>query len=145
MARTSTPKDPTVPAKKTVFDTIRSVSGIRPLSYQQLRDEGFPYEPFIVNRAFSLTEETVRMSSLMNERPWLDADMQATFYIHALRPKRRFEQWPKALKDEEVKTIAQYYGMSMREARLHHHLHTTEQLAAMREVLEQGARPSRYK
>lgn len=139
------PKGNPEPKKKTVFDTIRTVSSVRPMTYQRLREEGFPYEPFLVNRAFSLTEETVRMSALMNERSWIDTDMQATFYLHALRPKRRFEQWPKSLTNDETTTIARYYGMSIREARLQHHLHTTEQIAVMKEVLEQGARPSRYK
>lgn len=135
--------DPT--KKKTIFDAINAVSGVRPLTYQDMLSEGLPYEPFMVNRAFSLSEDAVRAAALMNERPHLDKDMQATFYIHTLRPRRRFEKWPKALTDDDVSVIAQYYGMSQREAKLYANLHTTEQYAEMREVLADGAQPSRYR
>ena len=131
--------------RKTIFDTINAVSSVRPLTYQDMQSEGLPYDAFMVNRAFSLSEDAVRAAALMNERPYLDKDMQATFYIHTLRPRRRFEKWPKALTDDDVSVIAQYYGMSMREAKLYANLHTKEQYAEMREVLAEGAQPSRYR
>lgn len=131
--------------KKTIFDAINAVSSMRPLTYQDMQSEGLPYDAFMVNRAFSLSEDAVRAAALMNERPYLDKDMQATFYIHTLRPRRRFEKWPKALTDDDVSVIAQYYGMSVREAKLYANLHTKEQYAEMREVLAEGAQPSRYR
>lgn len=133
------------PKKKTIFDTINAVSSVRPLSYQDIQSQNLPYDAFMVNRAFSLSEDAVRAAALMNERPHLDKDMQATFYIHTLRPRRRFEKWPKGVTEEEIRLIADYYGMSPREAKLHANLHTKEQYAEMREVLEHGARPSRYR
>jgi hypothetical protein len=134
---------PDAPKKKTVFDTINALSSVRPLTYQQLQDDGFPYEPFLINRAFSLSEETIGLANLMNKNSGLDKEMHATFYIHALRPRRRFEQWPKALVDEEAKTIAQYYGMSLREAKLHRNLHTKDELDTMRTIVAEGIRLSR--
>jgi len=131
--------------KSTIFDTIKAISSTRPLTYQDLQDENCPYEPFMVNRAFSLTEDTVLAASMMNERSHLDKDMQAEFYIHTLRPRRRFEKWPKNLTDADATTVAQYYGMSVREAKISSHLHTKEQVEAMRKVLEEGARPSRFR
>lgn len=136
---------PNTNKKPTIFDTINAVSSARPLTYGDLLEQNLPYEPFMVNRAFSLSEDSVRLAALMNERPHLDKEMQATFYIHALRPRRRFEKWPKSLTDDTVELIAQYYGMSYREAKLHVNLHTKEQYAEMREVLKEGARPSRYR
>jgi len=131
--------------KPNIFETISALSSIRPLTYRDIREQNLPYEPFLVNRAFSLSEDSVRAAALMNERFYLDNDMQATFYIHTLRPKRRFEKWPKQLNDEEVTLIAQYYGISLREAKYHKNLHTKEQITAMKEVLKDGARPTRYR
>lgn len=131
--------------KPTIFDTINAISSKRPLTYGDLQEQNLPYEPFMVNRAFSLSEDSVRLAALMNERSHLDKEMQATFYIHALRPRRRFEKWPKNFKDDDAAVIAAYYGMSLREAKLSVSLHTKEQYAVMREVLESGARPSRYR
>lgn len=129
----------------TIFDTINALSTTRPLTYQDLVSENWPYEPFMINRAFSLSEDTVLAASEMNQRAHLDKDVQATYYVHALRPRRRFEKWPKLLDDPDVKIIAQYYGMSSREAKLHLHLHTKEQVNVMRQALSEGARPSRYR
>ena len=126
------------------FATIFAISGKRPLTYADLMAEGMPYETFLVNRAFSLSEDSVLAASIMNQRPHLDKEMQATFYIHSLRPRRRLDAWPKALVDEQDKVIAAYYGMSLREAKLHRHLHTEEQLESMRVALEGGGRPSRF-
>lgn len=133
------------PKKKTPFDAINAVSSVRPLTYHDLQSEGMSYEPFLVNRAFSLSEDAVRAAALMNERSHLDKEMQATFYIHTLRPRRRFEKWPKELKNDDISVVAQYYGMSQREAKLYANLHTKEQYAEMREVLAEGAQPSRYR
>lgn len=131
--------------KPTIFDTIKALSSTRPLTYQELQEGNCPYEPFMINRAFSLTEDTVMAASLINERPQLDKDMQAVFYIQTLRPRRRFEKWPKLEEDPEIQVIAQYYGISKREAKLSAHLHTKEQLSVMREVLADGALPSRIR
>lgn len=129
----------------TVFDTIKALSATRPLTYQELVDDNLPYEPFLINRAFSLFEDTVLAAALMNERSQLSKDMQATFYIHSLRPRKRFEKWPKLLEDDTAKIIAQYYGMSLREAKLSGNLHTKEEIQRMRTVLKDGARPSRFR
>lgn len=134
-----------VAEKNTIFQTINALSATRPLTYQDLIEDNLPYEPFMINRAFSLTEDTVLAAAQMNERPYLDKDVHATYYVHALRPRRRFEKWPKLLDDPDIKIIAQYYGMSPREAKLHLHLHTKEQVNVMRQALSEGARPSRYR
>jgi len=134
------------------FKAINALSSIRPLTYQDIVEENWPYEPFLINRAFSLSEDTVKAAAQMNEHPTLTKDMHAAYYIHSVRPRERFkrkadgttQKWPKLLDDPEVKIIAQYYGLSIREAKLHLHLHTKEQVNMMRRALEEGARPSRF-
>lgn len=133
------------PKAPSIFDTIKAVSSTRPLTFQDLVQDNLPYDAFMVNRAFSLTEDTVLAAALMNERPHLDKEMQATFYIHTLRPRRRFEKWPKSLDDATAKIVAQYYGMSVREAKLSATLHTKEEIKQMQQVLDEGARPSRFR
>jgi len=136
-------KEAAGPPKPTAFTTIRALSENRPLSYKDIRKEGWPYEAFLINRAFSLNPETIMMAAMMNERPNIDRDMHAAFYIATLRPRRRFESWPKELKDDEVKVLCDYYGMSPREARLHRGLHTVDQLTEMKRLLQDGVRFTR--
>ena len=130
--------------KPTAFTVINMISSRRPLSYQDIVEANAPYDGFLINRAFSLSEDSVVAASTMNQRPHLDKEMQATFYIHALRPRRRFDAWPKAIVDEQAKIIGAYYGMSIREAKLHLHIHTEAQIETMRETLEGGGRPTRF-
>ena len=99
----------------------------------------------MVNRAFSLCQDAVLAASIMNQRSHIGKDMQATFYIHTLRPRRRFEKWPKALSDDDTAIIAKYYGMSRREAQLCSGVHTEEHLTEMRRVLKEGASPPRFR
>ena len=129
--------------RPTPFTTIGHISATRPIEFRDLQAMGCPYDAFLVNRAFSLTEDTVLMASMMNERSWLPQDMQATFYIHAVRPRKRFEKWPKSLVDTDLNIVARYYGMSKREARGAHGLHTKEQLKTMKAMLDEGATPTR--
>lgn len=129
----------------TIFNTINALSEKRPLNYQaDIVNRNFPYIPFMVNRAFSLSEDGVLAAAEMNQRSHLPHEVQVSFYVHSLRSRRRFAKWPKKLKDDpEVLLLAQYYGMSKREAKLHRHLHTVEELKTMTKTLRDGARSSR--
>lgn len=131
--------------KKTFFDTVNTLSATRPLTYEDLVEQGLPYDSFMINRAFSLSEDAVLAASIMNQYAQLDKREQSAFYIHTLRPRRRFEKWPGKLSDPDTEIVARYYGMSPREAKLSANLHTKEELRAMRKVLEDGATPSRFR
>lgn len=131
--------------KPNVFTTINLLSAKRPLRYSDIVEANAPYESFMINRAFSLSADTAIAANAMNQRPWLDKDQQAAFLIAAIRPRRRFEKWSKLVEDEEVSVVAQYYGMSTREAKLSRGLHTIEDVAVMRTVLKDGAQPPRFR
>ena len=134
-----------VTKKPTIFDTIKAISATRPLTYQQIEEKRWPYEPFMVNRAFSLHEDTVKQAAVMNQHSQLGKAEQATYYIHSIRPRHRFASWPKLLSNPETAIIAKYYGMSSREAKLAAHIHTTEQVKVMQTVLDGGAGPSKFR
>lgn len=142
--KTQTPSAP-VAKKPGPFTTIGALSSTRPLSYKDIHEQGWPYNAYLVNRAFSMTEDTVMLAAMMNERATLHNDLQATFYIHAVRPRNRYGAWPKEQDEADLSLIADYYGMSLREARLFVGLHTVDQLAEMRRLLQHGGRlPRRY-
>ncbi len=134
-----------VTKKPTIFDTIKAVSATRPLTYRQIEEKRWPYEPFMVNRAFSLHEDAVKQAAVMNQHSQLGKAEQATYYIHSIRPRHRFATWPKLLSNPETAIIAKYYGMSSREAKLAAHIHTTEQVKVMQTVLDGGAGPSKFR
>lgn len=144
----TTPKAPKeakekAPAKPSLFTTIRALSETRPLTYDDIVGEGWPYDTFMINRAFSLSQDTIILAAMMNERGRIDNAMHAAFYVATVRPRRRFETWPKELKDEEITLLVNYYGFSPREAKLHLGLHTEEQLTEMKHLLQDGVRFTR--
>jgi len=120
--------------KNNPFDVVNALSEIRPLTYQELEKKG-NYDTFLVNRSLSLSQDTVLTSAIMNERSHLDKDIQATFYINTIRPRRRWSKWPKQRDIEKSTIIANYYGMSVREAKLYSDMHTEEQIEKMKKML----------
>lgn len=143
VAKKKTTDTQNAPEKPTPFTTIRALSETRPFSYAEAQKNGWPYDQYLINRAFSMTEDTVIMASMMNERHFVSNDMHAAFYVSTVRPRKRFEKWPKGAEEEEVKLLCNYYGMSPREARLSVGIHTDSQLAEMRQLLQNGVRRSR--
>lgn len=122
--------------KPTPFVAIKAISETRPLTWADLTDQQLTYEPYLVNRAFSLSEDTTLIANLMNERSYLDKDIQFTFMVAAIRPKRRWNSWPKVTDEPEVELVARYYGMSAREARKITALHSPAQLTQIKKDLK---------
>lgn len=137
-----TKTDQWIPKKEGPFGAIKLITERRPIT---LRDfDNVPYDSFLTNRALSLTKDTVLVASIVNQRPEMDRDMQIAFYLSSIRPRRRYEAWPKQIEDPEIELIAAYYGMSRREAAMHRNIHTTEQCIAMQKAIdERGGRLSR--
>ncbi len=140
----ATSTEESAPPKPTPFTTIRALSETRPFTYANAQEQGWPYDQYLINRAFSMTEDTTLIASMMNERSHVSNEMHAAFYVTTVRPRTRFEKWPKAKEEEEVILLCNYYGMSPREARLSLGLHTDSQMTEMRQLLQDGGRRSRY-
>ena len=94
--------------------------------------------PFIVNRAFSYHEDSVLAANLMNERTHLDKRLQALFLLNTMRSRARFSRWLKPTVSDDVREVAEYYGLSLRHARELVSLHTSDQLLSIRRRLEKG-------
>lgn len=96
------------------------------------------YVPFIVNRALSYHQDAVLAANAMNERPWLEPAMQFLFLLNTLAARKRFSKWIKTTVPDDVRTVAEYYGCSLRHARDIVPLHTKEQMKIIRSRLEKG-------
>lgn len=114
------------------------------LSYKKdrsvLEDPQFAkeYIPFIVNRALSYHQDAVLVANAMNERPWMDAASQFLHLLNSLAARKRFSKWVKATVSDDAKSVAEYYGCSIRHARNIVDLHTKTQLSIIRSRLEKG-------
>ena len=70
------------------------------------------YPPFIINKCMSQHMDTVMYANEMNQYSFLDHKMQYDFYIHIVRPKRRFSPWGKKQKIDDLDLVKRYYGYS---------------------------------
>ena len=71
----------------------------------------------MINRAFSQFNDTILFANEMNMNYHLPARMQYDFYKNALRPRKRFSKWFKAIPDSnDIKIIMDHYGYSSEKA-----------------------------
>jgi len=101
------------------------------------------YVPFVINRALSYFPDTVMLASVMNEYPELPARMQYDFLRNAVRPRRRFSKWFKAIKDDDdIKLIMTHYNYSSDKARAVRDLFSDEAMIELRNLHDKGGRGS---
>jgi hypothetical protein len=137
--------DPNAPKKLTPYDFVNAVT----FTKKELFDTELPedaekaYVPYVVNRALSLTADTVKAAQAMNLRSWLPKREQFSFLLNMIRARKRYAKWlKKPASDEQVDLVAKYYGMSVRKARQVVRLHTPEQLDLMQSRMDRGGRNS---
>ena len=70
------------------------------------------YAPYIVNRIYSGHLDSILFANEMNQYHFLPKKMQYDFYIHIVRPKRRFSPWGKKKKIDDLDLVKRYYGYS---------------------------------
>lgn len=70
------------------------------------------YEPYIVNKSLSYHLDCVLYSNEINQRFYLDKDMQYSFYLNSLRKMKRYSPWTKKETFKNIEYIKKYYGYS---------------------------------
>lgn len=76
------------------------------------------YVPYMVNRIFSNTFDSVIFANEMNRYSNLSRQQQFDFYYHGLGKKKRFGKWHKNQDDtEELELIQEAFGYSKKKAK----------------------------
>lgn len=121
-----------------LFDYVNAISMTKKDDFLSDLDFSKHYVPFVVNRAFSYHADSVLAANMVNERPWLAPELQARMLLNTLRSRKRYSPWLKNTVSEDVKTVAEYYGCSIRHAKSLIDLHTPAQLLTLRSRLYKG-------
>lgn len=74
------------------------------------------YNPYIVNKCVASHIDTILFANELNQHPYIAKDMQYVFYLHALRPKKRYASWIKKDDEENLRAIKEYYGFNDKKA-----------------------------
>lgn len=136
--RNTTPKTE-VDKKLSPYDFVNAINHSKKNLFETEPLAEKVYTPFVVNRALSLTPDTLKAAQAMNERPWLAKQDQFTFLLNTIRARKRYAKWlKKPALDEQVDLVAKYYRVSLRKARQMVSLHTPEQLELIKSRLDRG-------
>lgn len=96
------------------------------------------YNAFIINRGFSLYEDTILHANEMNKHPGLYKDAQYKYYLGALRPRKRFNKWPKYPKDVVLDTIQKCYQCNRTVAKHFASILTSENITVINKIMDPG-------
>ena len=70
------------------------------------------YTSYVINKCMSHHMDTVMYANEMNQYSNISKKMQYDFYIHIVRPRRRFSPWGKKQKIADLDLVKRYYGYS---------------------------------
>lgn len=96
------------------------------------------YIPYVINRCFSGSIDSVMYSNEMNMKSFLDKKLQYDFYINSLRKRKRFSPWLKREIDKDLECIKTYYGYSNEKARQVLNILTKDQLKFIKNKIDIG-------
>ena len=96
------------------------------------------YPPYIINKCMSHHMDTVLYANEMNMKHDIPSRLQYDFYIHIVRPRKRFSPWGKQDKVKDLDVVKQYYGYSNEKAKQVLPLLTKEQITFIQNKLEVG-------
>ena len=126
------------------FDITKNINTggpnlMRDTENDELAQKGYP--AFVVNRAFSYTQDTLHIANVINQYHQLDARPQYEFLKSAIRPKKRYgSKWAKPETNDTINTIAEHYKCNRRVAEQYLTLMTQQQIDQIIKQNEKGGR-----
>ena len=101
---------------------------------------GKKYPAFIINKCMSHHIDTVLYANEMNMYPNLPNRMQYDFFIHIVRPRKRFSPWGKKEKVNDLELVKEYYGYSNEKAKQALRILSPNHLDYIKDKLNKGGK-----
>ena len=126
----------------TPFDYLKEINYskkdiMRGTANDELAEKG--YKQFIVNKGLSYFPDTVLFANEMNSRE-VDNRMHFTFLLNIVRPKKRYSEWFKGEKSEDIELVQRQYGYSYGNAVKALKLLTKDQLEYLKTLEYEGGK-----
>lgn len=103
------------------------------------------YSSYMVNRGLSFFNDTIGIANEMNYHHSIPARMQYDFMRNMVRKRKRFSEWFKAEKINDLDAVKDYYGYSNQRAREVLGLLSKEHLKHIHYKLRKGGKTKGYK
>ena len=96
------------------------------------------YTPYMVNRALSFFADTVFQANEMNRYYHLDNKLQFDYLLNNIRPRKRWSQWLKPEKIDNIDIVKEYYEFSNEKAKNALEILSVDQLEHIKQKLDIG-------
>lgn len=97
------------------------------------------YNSFIINRGLSNFHDTIFYANEMNRYGNIPRDWQFSFYLHSIKPKKRFSKWHKKEQaSDDLKLVMRAYNYTESKAMTALQLLSQEQLVELRQIYTKG-------
>lgn len=96
------------------------------------------YDPWNVNKALSLHLDTILYANEMNINHHLPKDAQYRYYLGSLRSRKRWADWAKLEKSNDLDTIQKYYQCNRTVAKQYQKVLTAENLEYINNKMNVG-------
>jgi len=125
---------------KNVFDFVNDISNDK--HYRFDSESKSKYDAFVVNRALSQHPDTIMYANEMNQKPFLDKELQHDFYFYVLSKKKRYGKWAKAdgQNDEVLNLIIKHYKVNRVHASQYLELMTDKEIEKLKVNYEVGGK-----
>lgn len=121
----------------TPFDFVKAINTKEDVETFSEED----YSPWVINKAFSNTRDTVLYANELNRFYSLPKFVQYQFYFYGIPKKKRFGKWNKNQDNSnDIKLIMEFYDYSYHKAKDVLSLFTKEQLLKIKKELEKGGK-----
>lgn len=119
-----------------VFDYI---NGINNKNYNYDPENAKDYNVYIINKAFSLSPDTVTFAAEA-DRLQLRGKEHYDFLYFLVSKKKRYNEWPKIEKIEDIDLISEYYNISILKAKEYLNILTEDDLVQLRLKMDKGGK-----
>ena len=119
------------------FDYLKAINETKEDIMLTSQDEK-KYAPFIVNRGLSFFMDTIFQANELNRNHHLDSRLQFDYLLNSIRQKKRYSKWLKNEKIDNLDIVQEYYGFSNGKAKDALSVLTKDQLAFIKDKLNQG-------
>lgn len=99
-----------------LFDYVNSIND-KNFIFDETKYNPKNYSQFVINMAFSYYPDTILFANECNMMPNMTDKQHYEFLYHTIRKGKRYSKWNKKSKDDDIKAVAEFYNISIREAK----------------------------
>ena len=96
------------------------------------------YAPFLVNRSLSYHQDCILFANEVNRRFDMQHKLQYHYLLNSIRKRKRFAQWSKPEKIDDLKVVMDYYQVSRQKGEEYLNILSKKQIGILKRKMSKG-------